>query len=204
MQVDLMQSLSLLSWLARMWRWTQTWPSSSPWTLAMPGGQTYQTTSSNSLGGKPIICMYTHVCCMHVPCAYNIIGIMIHVVCMMMMEIWHSVMSLISSHNSLTGSNNCSMLWLLISNAFQLCIVNFNPLFSPLVLPWRSQTVSLLLRWCCTPRDSELQRFWLQRLYHSSSKFQHSSICMVWYACISSLYVPTCILIFACFHAACS
>ena len=67
-QVDLMQSLSLLSWLARMWRWTQTWPSSSPWTLAMPGGQTYQTTSSNSLGGKPIICMYTHVCCMHVPC----------------------------------------------------------------------------------------------------------------------------------------
>ena len=108
-QLVLMRSLSLWSWLARMWRSILTWLSSSPWTLAMLGGQTYPTTSSNSSGGKSIICMYTHVCCMHVPCACNVIGMMI--VCVMMMEIWHSVMSLISSHNYLTGSNNCCMLW---------------------------------------------------------------------------------------------
>ena len=177
-----MQSLSLLSWLARMWRWTQTWPSSSPWTLAMPGGQTYQTTSNNSLGGKPIICMYTHACCMHVPCACNVIGMMI--VCVMMMEIWYCVMSLIASHNSLTGSNNCCMMCLLINNFLQSCHDEARPsayCSGDVVLPGIQNCIDFGFK-DCTILQVSVNTHLYARYY------MHMHV-------ISSLHVPTYILL---------
>ena len=177
-----MPSQLLWSWLERMSRSTQTWPSSSPWILDTLDVLTCQITSNNCLEGAPP--PHTHICALlHTHChMHNVIRVYV-CTCSTNLECWCSVVcgpcddddgNLISSEDFIEATilwQTCmkSTYYSITLQAYVVICVN-QILLSTVAWPWLSLTGSSLLKWCCTLRDSELLKSLPQRLFHSSSR----------------------------------